>query len=81
VITGAAPLRKLRWADKRRGKGTRGGLRVIYLHIPDLRVIYMLDVYDKDEADDLTRDDHRELQDLARQLADELRARQGRRRL
>lgn len=44
VIPGATPLRKLRWGDKRRGMGKRGGLRVIYIHIPDLQVLFMLDV-------------------------------------
>jgi hypothetical protein len=30
VIEGTGGLRKLRFADLRRGKGKRGGLRVIY---------------------------------------------------
>src|SRR5579859_4836415 len=60
VISGAAPLRKLRWGDKRRGTGKRGGLRVIYIHLPDLRVLFLLDVYGKDEADDLTQDEKQE---------------------
>jgi len=30
VIPGTGGFRKLRWADARRGKGRRGGLRVIY---------------------------------------------------
>jgi len=30
VIPGTGGFRKLRWADRRRGKGKRGGLRVIY---------------------------------------------------
>ncbi len=30
LISGAGGLRKLRFADERRGKGKRGGLRVIY---------------------------------------------------
>jgi hypothetical protein len=30
VIPGTGGLRKLRFADERRGKGKRGGLRVIY---------------------------------------------------
>jgi len=30
VIKGTGGLRKLRFADRRRGKGKRGGLRVIY---------------------------------------------------
>ncbi len=30
VMPGTGGFRKLRWADPRRGKGRRGGLRVIY---------------------------------------------------
>ena len=75
VIPGATPLRKLRWADRRRGAGKRGGLRVIYLHIEELRVIYLIDVYGKDEADDLTSTEKKELQALARTLRDELKKR------
>ena len=32
VMPGTGGFRKLRWADARRGKGRRGGLRVIYYH-------------------------------------------------
>ena len=78
VITGASPLRKLRWGDKRRGMGKRGGLRVIYIHIPDLRVLFMLDVYGKDEADDLASGEKKELQALAQELVEELRERNKR---
>ena len=35
VMPETGGFRKLRWADTRRGKGKRGGLRVIYHH--DLR--------------------------------------------
>lgn len=62
----AAPLQKLRWGDRRRGKGKRGGLRVISIHIPDLQVLFMLDVYGKNEANDLSRDEKRGLQELAK---------------
>lgn len=78
VVPGASPLRKLRWGDKRRGMGKRGGLRVIYIHIPDLRVLFMLDVYGKDEANDLTKDEKKELQKLAKQLIEDLRERRKR---
>ena len=44
VIPGAAPIRKIRWGDRRRGMGKQGGLRVIYIHIPDIRVLFMLDL-------------------------------------
>jgi hypothetical protein len=30
IVPGAGGIRKLRWKDPRRGKGRRGGLRVIY---------------------------------------------------
>jgi len=30
VMPGTGGLRKMRWADRRRGKGRRGGLRIIY---------------------------------------------------
>jgi hypothetical protein len=72
VIRGGSPLRKLRWGDHRRGKGKRGGLRVIYIHVPEHRVLFLLDVYDKDEADDLTREERKELQALALRLVEEL---------
>ena len=57
VIQGTGGLRKLRWPDPRRVKGKRGGLRIIYLHIPAARLIVLLDVYDKDEQDDFSTQD------------------------
>lgn len=47
-------VRKLRWADARRGKGKRGGLRVIYFHDELRSHVWMLAIYDKDEASDLS---------------------------
>lgn len=54
VIPGCAGLRKIRWRDPRRGKGKRGGLRVVYLLIPEIRVMALVWVYGKDVAEDLT---------------------------
>ena len=53
-IEGAGGLRKLRFADARRGKGKRGGLRVIYFWWVTRDRISMLMVYRKSEQDDLT---------------------------
>jgi len=61
VLQGTAGLRKVRWPDARRGKGKRGGLRILYLHIPEVSKIYILDVYDKDEADDLSAEQRKKL--------------------
>lgn len=47
-------LRKLRWGQQRRGKGTRGGVRIIYYWYAPGTLIYMLLAYSKDERDDLS---------------------------
>jgi hypothetical protein len=54
VIEGTGGLRKLRPADPRRGKGKRGGLRVIYYWWLGGNQFWLFTVYDKDQADDLT---------------------------
>jgi hypothetical protein len=54
VMPGTGGFRKLRWADQRRGKGKRGGLRVIYYHLVADTLIWFFTLYDKEEAADLT---------------------------
>jgi mRNA-degrading endonuclease RelE of RelBE toxin-antitoxin system len=54
VIEGTGGLRKLRQADPRRGKGKRGGLRVIYYWWDGKRQFWLFTLYDKDEMDDLS---------------------------
>ena len=54
VMPGCGGLRKIRTVDARRGKGKRGGARVIYPHVPAAERFYMLDIYSKDEKDDLS---------------------------
>ena len=68
VIRGCGGLRKMRWPDPRRGKGKRGGLRIIYLYLPEYERIVFLDVYDKDEADDLTPSERKEYAELANRI-------------
>ena len=67
VIRGCGGLRKLRIADPKRRKGKRGGARVIYLHIPEADQFLMLDIYGKDEKDDLTSVEKKQLRELARE--------------
>jgi len=71
VMPGCGGLRKIRIADPKRGKGKRGGARVVYLHVPEAKRFYMLDVYGKDEKDDLSPDEKKELRELAEQLKKE----------
>jgi len=63
VMPGTGGFRKLRWADVRRGKGRRGGLRVIYYHFKSDSQIWLITLYDKDEASDLTAKEKRALTD------------------
>ena len=53
VIEGAGGLRKMRYADTRRGKGKRGGLRVIY-YWDGGQQFWLFTLYDKNELDDMT---------------------------
>ncbi|PAT31310.1 toxin [Vandammella animalimorsus] len=72
VIVGTGGLRKLRQADTRRGKGKRGGLRVIYYWWDGQRQFWLFTLFDKDEMDDLSA---QERQALKHMLKAELEAR------
>jgi hypothetical protein len=65
VMPGCGGLRKLRIGDPGRGKGKRGGARVIYLDVPEAGVVFFLDVYGKDEKDDLSPREKKVLKTLA----------------
>jgi hypothetical protein len=64
VIQGTGGLRKLRWTDKRRGKGKRGGLRVIFYYCVQGLEFWLFTLYDKNELSDLSKKDRVTLQDL-----------------
>jgi len=57
LVPGAGGIRKLRWKDPRRNKGKRGGLRVIYYCFLSDEEIWLLTLYDKDEAADLSKNE------------------------
>ena len=59
VIIGSGGMRKLRVAL--RGRGKRGGARVIYYRFTERQQILLLLIYDKSRADDLTADQKRAL--------------------
>jgi len=67
VIEGAGGLRKLRRPDPRRGKGTRGGLRVIYYWWTVGDQFWLFTVYNKDQADDLSSQQRKILKELLKQ--------------
>jgi hypothetical protein len=66
VIPGAGGARKLRCAAK--GKGKRGGARIIYLYVVIAEHIYLLRCYAKNVKTDLTADEKKELRQIAAHL-------------
>ena len=64
VIEGAGGLRKLRHGDQRRGKGKRGGLRVIYYWWDGGRQFWLFTLYDKDEMENLSADEKKVLKGM-----------------
>lgn len=55
VIKHTGGLRKIRFADSRRQKGKRGGIRVIYYWYLEKSRFLLFTLYNKDQKDDLTR--------------------------
>ena len=64
VIEGTGGLRKLRYGDPRRGKGKRGGLRVIYYWWEGGSQFWLFTLYDKDEMTDLSADERKALKGM-----------------
>ncbi len=66
VIPGSGGIRKLRWAAK--GKGKRGGARIIYLYVVVAAHIYLIRCYSKNAKTDLTADEKKHLRQIAAHL-------------
>jgi hypothetical protein len=61
VMQRTGGFRKLRWQDAQRGKGKRGGLRVIYYWLEQHAQIWMFTLYNKDEMENLTSHQEQQL--------------------
>ena len=75
-MPGTGGFRKVRWEDSHRGKGKRGGLRVIYYYLTADQQIWLFNLYDKDGATDLTSGEKKALK---KAIQAELEARRNRR--
>ena len=60
-MSGTGGFRKARWEDTRRGKGKRGGLRIIYYYLNSDHQIWFFTLYSKNEAVDLTAEEKKVL--------------------
>lgn len=74
VIPGTGGLRKMRFADARRGKGKRGGLRVVYYWWDAGMQFWLYTLYDKDEMADLTEQQRKALKVMIKEELDTRRA-------
>ena len=66
VIPGSGGVRKLRWAAK--GKGKRGGARIIYLYVVFAARVYLVRCSAKNVKTDLTADEKKALRQIAAYL-------------
>ena len=66
VIPGAGGARKLRWAAK--GRGKRGGARIIYVYFVSAARVFLLCCYLKNVKTDLTADEKKELRQITANL-------------
>ena len=65
IIPGSGGLRKIRWAIK--GKGKRGGLRIIYYWDNKTESFYMLYIYIKNKKEDLSLNQIKALSQLVKE--------------
>ena len=68
IIQGTGGLRKIRVSMESKGKGKRGGARVIYVDIEVKETIYFINVYTKNEKDDLTEDEKKAFKTMVKIL-------------
>lgn len=64
LVKGAGGLRKARVANPRRQKGSRGGLRYLFLYLPERQHIHLIYLLDKGEQEDLTADERKRVAEL-----------------
>lgn len=71
IVPGTGGVRKFRFADESRGKGKRGGIRVLYLDLPHVEKAHLLFLLRKGESDDIAADEKKVIRDLVAVLKKE----------
>ena len=61
LVQGLGGIRKARCSNPARGKGKRGGFRYLFLHLENRSHIHLLYLLDKNEQEDLSRDERKVL--------------------
>ena len=68
AIQGTGGIRKISVWMESKGRGKRGGARVIYVDIEVKETIYFINVYTKNEKDDLTEDEKKAFKTMVKIL-------------
>jgi len=71
IIVGSGGIRKTRL--KSASKGKSGGFRVCYLHIDDRLIIFLLFIFSKNEQENLSQVEKKELKLLAEAIKKKVR--------
>jgi hypothetical protein len=69
LIPGTGGFRKARW--RRSGSGKSGGVRVIYYFMVRPDLIFLADIYAKNEKENLTHEERNQLQKIASEIQGE----------
>jgi hypothetical protein len=70
IIPASGGIRKLRWAAS--GRGKRGGARIIYYFANSAGRIFLLDIYAKNEQENLSAEELTDLKEAVEFWLDEL---------
>ena len=72
MVPGLGGVRKARIANPGRGKGKRGGYRYLYLYLERGQHIHLLLLLDKNEQEDATEEQRRQIRQWAAEVKREL---------
>jgi hypothetical protein len=75
VVQRTGGLRKMRFAPKSWKMGKSGATRVGYAYLEDYGTVLLIIIYSKDEKDDLTADEKKEIRKLLRRIEGEFKSR------
>jgi hypothetical protein len=70
MMEGTGGLRKVRWNLE--GGGKSGGVRVLYIDMPTAQIICMIDLFPKNEKDNLTKDEKNKIKKVVKLIVEEL---------
>jgi hypothetical protein len=68
LVPGLGGIRKARCSNPARHKGKRGGYRYLFLYLENRDHIHLLYLLDKDEQEDLSNDERKELRALVAEI-------------